>query len=200
MISHPMHAPDAANGILLGTERLILRPWEERDRPVMAEIQGDPHVRRFFARTMTPQEVEADIDLAIRKAAENGFHIQAAELRSTGELIGLIGINVIPEVIRMVIPSRPRIEVGWVLAARFWGQGLAAEGAAAWLEYAWSIGLDEVIATTARNNVPSQRVMEKLGMSYDPSDDYERPTIPAGNLLRPHLVYRISNPERGART
>jgi RimJ/RimL family protein N-acetyltransferase len=187
---------DATNAgeICLETDRLILRPWEDRDRQGMAAIHGNPEVRRFFPRILSPEEVDADIDNSLQKSVSDGFHIQAAELKGTGELIGLIGINLIPEVIRQAIPSRPAVEIGWVLADRFWGRGLAPEGAAAWLDYAWSIGLHEVIATTALQNVPSQRVMEKLGMRRDPADDYERPTVPEGNPLRPHVVYRIGNP------
>lgn len=180
--------------IWIETVNLILRPWEDRDRAPLAEIQGDPHVRRFFPRIMTPEEVDADVDNALLKGRENGFHTQAAELKDTGELVGLIGMNYIPDLIRDAIPSRPQVEIGWVLAWRFWGRGLAVEGAVAWLEHAWSIGLEEVIATTSRLNYPSQRVMEKLGMRRDPSDDYERPTVPEGNPLRPHVLYRIRQP------
>ncbi len=184
-------------GVRLETARLILRPWAESDRAPLAAIQSDPHVRRFFPRVMTAAEVDADIDKAQTAWSTTGFHTQAAELKPTGELVGLIGINPIPEIIRDAIPSKPLVEIGWVLGSRFWGRGLAVEGAAAWLGYAWSLGLDEVIATTARLNLPSQRVMEKLGMQRDPADDYERPTVPVGNPLRPHLVYRIMHPDMG---
>lgn len=189
--------PTGQAGVRLETANLVLRPWEDRDRAPMAAIQGDPHVRRFFPRVMTPEEVDADIDNAQAKWREGGFHTQAAELRSTGELIGLIGINHIPEAIRAAIPGRPPVEIGWVLASRFWGRGYAREGAAAWLAYAWSIGVDEVVATTSALNLPSRRVMEKLGMRRDPAGNYERPTVPEGNPLRPHLLYRIANPSLG---
>ncbi|MCT7376025.1 GNAT family N-acetyltransferase [Chelativorans salis] len=178
----------------LTTERLILRPWEDRDRAPMAAIHGDPHVRRFFPRLLTPEETNTDIDLAISRARANGFHFQAAELKETGELVGLIGIGVLPDVMREAIPSRPQVEIGWVTAERFWGRGLAPEGAHAWLDYAWSIGLPEVVAFTARVNLPSQRVMQKIGMEHDPSDDFTHPKLSDGHPLRPHVVYRKRNP------
>jgi RimJ/RimL family protein N-acetyltransferase len=178
----------------LTTDRLILRPWEDRDRAAMAAIHGDPQVRRFFLKVSTPEEVDADIDLAIERARMNGFHFQAAELKGSGELAGLIGIGMVPEPTRAAIPSHPQVEIGWVLGREFWGQGLAPEGARAWLDYAWSIGLPEIVAFTARLNLPSQRVMEKLGMTRDHADDYEHPSIPEGHKLRPHRVYRIRNP------
>lgn len=180
--------------MILETERLILRPWEDRDRMAMAAIHGDPHVRRFFFRVLSPDETNADIDLAIERARVNGFHFQAAELKETGELIGLIGLGVVPEVTRAAIPSHPEVEIGWVIGKEFWGRGLAPEGARAWLDYAWSIGLPEVVAFTARLNLPSQRVMQKLGMVHDPADDYLHPKIPEGHPLRPHVLYRKRNP------
>ncbi|MCR6670537.1 GNAT family N-acetyltransferase [Devosia ginsengisoli] len=184
--------------IRLETSSLVLRPWEDRDREAMADIQGDPHVRRYFLRPLTRQEAFDDIDLAQARARENGFHFQAAELKATGELVGQIGIGVVPEKTRAAIPSHPRVEIGWVLAPRFWGQGLAPEGARAWLDYAWSIGLDEIVAFTAKKNLPSQRVMQKIGMQREPSDDYEHPAIPPGHALRPHMVFRIRKPAPAA--
>lgn len=200
-MSTPSNGLHPQYGVRLETRRLVLRPWQLSDREALAAIQGDPVVRRFYPRVLTPADVEADIRNTQVKGIENGFHHQAAELKETGELIGLIGINHIHDVIRDAILGRPLVEIGWVLAERFWGQGLAVEGAEAWLDYAWSIGLDEVIATTSHLNLPSQRVMQKLGMVRDPAADYERPIVPEGNPLRPHLVCRAKRPslsDRGA--
>lgn len=180
--------------MILTTERLILRPWEDRDREAMIAIQGDAHVRRFFPRVLTPEDADAGINMAIERARTDGFHFQAAELKESGQLIGLIGIGLVPDATRAAIPSHPQVEIGWVIGKQFWGQGLAPEGARAWLAYAWSIGLPEVVAFTARLNAPSQRVMQKIGMVYDPSDDYHHPTVPEGHRLRPHVVYRTRNP------
>ena len=85
-------------------------------------VHGDPQVRRFFPRTLTAAEVFADLDAAKEKSRLHGFHVQAAELKGTGDLIGLIGLSVIPEKTRAAIPSHPRVEIGWVLAAAFWNR------------------------------------------------------------------------------
>ncbi|MDX8443053.1 GNAT family N-acetyltransferase [Mesorhizobium australafricanum] len=177
----------------LATERLILRPWEDKDRDPMARIYGDAHVRRFSPKVLTVAEAHLRIDLAVERARTNGFHYQAAELKGSGELIGLIGLGVLSEV-HAAICSHPRVEIGWMLAKEHWGKGLATEGARAWLDYAWSIGLLEVSACTARENAPSQRVMQKIGMIYDPTSDYENPTFGEGHWLRPGVVYRKRNP------
>lgn len=179
----------------LMTERLILRPWEERDRAPMACIQADPQVRRFYPGVLSREETDAAIDRAIECRRADGFYFQAAELRDGGRLIGLIGLGVIPDAIRAAIPSHPRVEIGWILGREFWGKGLAPEGARAWLDHAWSRGLDEVVAFTAHSNLPSQRVMLKIGMAAEPVDDFEHPFIAKGHPLRRHVIYRVQSPK-----
>jgi len=179
--------------VRLVTERLILREWEERDRKSLAAILGDPNVRRFYPRTVTAEEVDAQIDNAVAMAARHGFHLQAAERKADGALIGLVGIARIPEATRAAIPSHPEVEIGWQLDTAYWGQGYAPEAATAYLEYAWNtLELPEVVAFTAAINLPSQRVMEKIGMRRDLSDDFESPALPEGHRLRRHIVYRIA--------
>ena len=181
----------------LETERLILREWEERDRAPLAAILGDPHVRRFYPTVATPGQASAQIDFAIARTREIGYHFHAAELKDDGSPIGVIGLGVIPETTRAAIPGAPEVEIGWQIAERNWGRGLAPEGARAWLEFAWStLVLTEVVAFTAALNLPSQRVMEKIGMTRDPSDDFDNPGVAVGSPLRPHVLYRIPNPGR----
>ena len=103
----------------------------------------------------------------------------------------------IPDFLREIIPGRPRVEIGWQLKTSVWGQGLAPEGAHAWLEYAFAdLGLDEIVAFTANLNLPSQRVMQKLGMHRNPDDDFDHPNLPVGHRLRRHVLYRIASPAR----
>ena len=179
----------------LETERLILREWQDGDRAPMAAILGDPQVRRFYPRALTREETDAEIDLALEKARISGFHFQAAELKANGTLAGLIGIGIIPDATRAAIPGNPEVEIGWVLGQQFWGLGLAPEGARAWLDYAWTVlALSEVVAFTAAINLPSQRVMHKIGMQRDPADDFAHPKLAPGHPLRPHVLYRIETP------
>lgn len=179
----------------LETERLILRPWQKSDLGAYAALQGDPLVRRFFPACMTAEQAETDLLGHMEKYAANGFGMMAAEFRQTGELVGLIGIGKVPDIIRDVIPSHPDIEIGWVIHHRFWGQGLAPEGAARWRDYAFAeLGLPQIVAFTAAINTPSQRVMEKIGMRRDPSDDYEHPRIAPDHPLHRHVLYRVTNP------
>ncbi|BCM17646.1 GNAT family N-acetyltransferase [Mesorhizobium sp. J8] len=160
----------------------------------MARIFGDAHVRRFYPKVLTVEETNVRINLAIERARTEGFHFQAAELKGSGELIGLIGLGVLSEWVQAANPSHRTVEIGWMLAKEHWGKGLAPEGAREWLDYAWSIGLPEVLAVTAKENAPSQRVMQKIGMTYDPAGDYEDLRLDEGHWLRPRVVYRKRNP------
>ena len=60
-----------------------------------------------------------------------------------------------------------KVEVGWRLDKRFWGKGLATEGAIANLSYGFErLGLTRIISICDPRNKASQRVMEKAGLSF----------------------------------
>ncbi len=86
--------------------------------------------------------------------------------------------------------EQPAVEIGWRLRASYWGQGLATEGAHAALQYAREIcKLRQVVAITAPANLPSRRVMEKIGLTYRPELDFNNPRMPEGHPLRTHVLY-----------
>ncbi len=176
---------------MLETERLILRPWQDADRAPFAAIVGDPHVMRFYPNTRDRAAADAWIDKMIAGLGAGTSAFLAAERKSDGELIGLIGTA------RIDIPLRgnPAEEIGWVLGSQYWGQGYAPEGARAHIDQAWRRGLPELVAFTAAVNHPSQRVMVKIGMSRDTMGDFLHPRIAENHPLRPHVLYRITNPD-----
>lgn len=86
----------------------------------------------------------------------------------------------------------PCVEMGWRLAAAHWGQGLATEGARAVAEYAFRVlRLDALVSFTVPANVKSRRVMEKVGMTHSPEEDFDHPKLPVGHPLRRHVLYRV---------
>ena len=88
-------------------------------------------------------------------------------------------------------PFTPCVEIGWRLAAHFWNQGLATEGAAAVLRFAHlTLGIGEVVSFTSVHNLPSRRVMEKIGMTRDIEGDFDHPRIPKEHPLCRHVLYR----------
>ena len=168
---------------MIRTERLVLRPWREEDKEPFAALNADPVVMEHFPSTMTREESDAFADYNIATIAERGWGLWAVD-PGTG-FIGFVGLNE-PR-------FRPGVEIGWRLARDAWGHGYATEAARAVLAFAFDeLGLDEVISFTSTTNVRSQRVMERIGMTHDPADDFDHPNV-ADERLRRHVLYRARN-------
>jgi RimJ/RimL family protein N-acetyltransferase len=54
-----------------------------------------------------------------------------------------------------------------------------------------TLGLDEVVSFTAALNLPSQAVMRRLGMHAERDEDFDHPSLPEGDPLRRHVLYRL---------
>ena len=57
------------------------------------------------------------------------------------------------------------------------------------------VGLEALVSFTAAGNLRSRRVMEKLGMTRDPTEDFDHPLLPEGHPLRRHVLYRLRRSE-----
>lgn len=176
---------------MLTTERLRLRQWMEEDLPAFAELNADAKVMEHFPKTLSREESD-QFAFRIQVHFDNhGFGLWAVELPSVAPFIGFVGLSV---------PSfeahfTPCVEVGWRIAHKYWNNGFATEGAQAAINYGFSeLGLTEIVSFTATSNLPSRRVMEKLGMSHDENKDFQHPNLSAGHPLRPHVLYRLQNP------
>jgi len=175
---------------MIETERLRLRRWHDADLPAFATMNADPNVRRYFSSRLTREESDASVARFIRMYALDGYAFMATELRETSEFIGLLGI----QRMSFLLPGQsvPAVEIGWRFNEKSWGKGLATEGARACLDLAFEkFHLPEVVAFTIPINLPSRRVMEKLGMTRNPDDDFDDPRIPTGNPCQRHVLYRI---------
>ena len=141
----------------------------------------------YFPAPLSREESDALIARIEAHQQQHGFTFFAAEVRATSQLIGFIGMVYTPFEARFT----PCVEIGWRLAAEFWGQGLATEGARAVLQFGFDeLKLAEIVALTVPANRRSRRVMEKLGMTCNAADDFEHPRLPPGHALRPHVLYR----------
>lgn len=176
--------------IELETERLRLRRWRDADRAPFAALNADPVVMEFFPAPQSREASDASIDLWQAQLDQQGWSNWACELVEGGDFIGFVGLTV-P---RRALPCSPCVEVGWRLARRFWGRGLASEAALAALAAGFErIGLTEIVSFTALANVRSRAVMERIGME-DAHADFEHPGVPEGHALRRHCLYRIDRP------
>lgn len=170
------------------TDRLLLRGWRDSDRKPFDRINRDPVVMEFFPAPLSAPESSALFDRIDAHFEQHGFGLWAAEQRETGGFIGYIGLAV-P---RFVAAFTPCVEIGWRLDTAYWGKGLATEGARAVVHHAFNVlHLDELVSLTVPANLRSRRVMEKLGMTHDPHEDFDHPMMPAGHPLRRHVLYRL---------
>jgi RimJ/RimL family protein N-acetyltransferase len=173
----------------LESARLHLRPWRDTDLPEFAAMCADPQVMRHFPALLSRLESAALIGRIRGHFAEYGYGLWALERKDTGAFIGFTGLmNVTLEV-----PFAPAVEIGWRLAPEHWGLGYASEAAWAALRCAFDrLALDQVMSFTSQLNLPSQKVMQAIGMQRDLDGDFEHPRLPQGHPLRPHVLYRIT--------
>ena len=174
---------------VITTQRLVLRPWRPSDREAYARMNQDPLVMAHFPALMTPAESDTHVDAIERHVGEHGFGLWAVELPSRASFIGYVGLSV-P---RFDAHFTPAVEIGWRLASEHWGRGYATEGARAALAFGFeTLGLREIVSFTVPANLRSRRVMERLGMTHDPDDDFDHPKLPEGHPLRRHVLYRVT--------
>jgi RimJ/RimL family protein N-acetyltransferase len=177
----------------LTTERLLLRPWREGDRTPFAALNADPRVMEYFPRCLDRAESDAHADRIESHFARHGFGMWAVELPGIAPFIGFIGLAIA----RFEAHFTPCVEIGWRLAHEYWGRGYASEGARRALAHGFDqLQLTEIVSFTARVNLRSRAVMERIGMRRDVSGDFDHPALPEDHKLRPHVLYRITGAVR----
>jgi RimJ/RimL family protein N-acetyltransferase len=143
---------------------------------------------RYFPALLSPEQTNAGIDVWRQQFADKGWSNWAVELLKTGEFIGFIGLSV-P---RRQLPFSPCVEIGWRLKSAAWGKGYATEGAKECLRVGFErLALEEVVSFTTLTNLPSVKVMQRIGMANTYAN-FEHPAVPEGNPLRPHCLYKIT--------
>jgi RimJ/RimL family protein N-acetyltransferase len=169
----------------INTERLIMRGWRDSDLAPWAAMNADPEVRRYLGPLLTLEQASAWVLNFQDDLDSRGFGFWALEIRASGEFIGFTGLDAVDEEMPFT-----GIEVGWRLARSAWGHGYATEAALAALGYGFDVmDLPEIVAVTMARNLRSQAVMQRIGMTTDPADDFDDPDVDEASLRR-HLVYR----------
>jgi RimJ/RimL family protein N-acetyltransferase len=170
------------------TERLWLRRWRPEDREPFARLNADPMVVEYLPGALTRAESDALVARIEAGWYEHGYGLWAVEVPDVAPFVGFVGLSSATFEARFT----PAVEVGWRLAPGAWGAGYATEAGRAALANGFDdVGLNEIVSFTAQGNVRSRRVMERLGMRHDPSDDFDHPRVAAGSHLRRHVLYRL---------
>ena len=167
------------------TQRLLMRPWQPRDKEPFFAINCEPAVHQFLG-PLTRDKSDAMIDRANANFAALGWGRWALEERESGYLIGHCGfMPVLSE-----LPVAPGVEIGWRLSERWQGKGLAREAAEAALRHGFDVrGFDRVLSYTTPPNTASWGLMERLGMTF--VREFDHPNLPEGHRLRRHVLYEL---------
>lgn len=194
-------ADDGTGGVVLETERLILRRLTLEDLDVLAGLYADPEIRRFFPegvldRAETREELEWIIDVDY---VRYGYGLWATVERSSGEVIGRCGL--LPfKVVAARAPgnlaldgpdAHPRpvdryeVEVAYLVARHRWGEGFAKEAARAIVDHAFAhLGLDRVICLVDPGNGASAAVARACGLTLAGDVEIDDEVIPLHALTR----------------
>lgn len=172
------------------TPRLLLREWRPEDREPFAAMNADPRVMQHFPGVLSRRQSDALARGSAQHFERHGFGPWAVEVPGVAPFIGFVGLDV-PG---FEAHFTPCVEVGWRLAAGHWGHGYATEAALASVRYAFDVvGLEELVSFTVPQNVRSQAVMRRIGMTHDPADDFDHPRLPPGHRLSRHVMFRLQN-------
>lgn len=164
------------------TERLEFALLQAGDLPVLEQLLGDPDIMYAWEHGFSAAEAQAWLNENLRRYADDGYSYGSVRLRSTGVLIGVMGL------LQEVAAGQEHTGIGYILHKNYWQQGYAAEGAAALLRAAFvDLDLAEVTAQVRINNFASQRVAARLGMTVQ----QEFSKIYRGQQM-PHYLYSLT--------
>lgn len=147
---------------ILETERLLLKPLQSDDDHFLFELHSDPEVMKFIRKPdqdifQTKKRIHEILDYT----KENpGLGLWNAFLKETGDFLGWVVL------VHIEHSQKNPVEVGYRLHQKFWGKGYASEMAQKILEHAADLGLKKVCGITIDENIGSQKVLEKVGLTY----------------------------------
>lgn len=148
---------------ILETSRLTLRYITSRDAEALMPILGDAEVMQFsIIGVHSPKQIRQFIEQRLISYMEYGFGLYAVVHKQNQELIGYCGFFI------QSIEQQKEVEVGYRLAQKYWGQGLATEAAKAVVEYGQQrFNFQRFVCLIEIENSRSIRVANKLGMTLE---------------------------------
>lgn len=151
-----------AGRIIVETERLILREFDEGDAESFYLMLSDPAVIRYTGDpggglTSVEQALEVLRSRPIADYRSYGYGRWACVFKASCEVIGFAGLKYLPDL--------HEVDLGYRLLPAYWGQGLATEACRAVLDYGRTrLGIGRIMALVDPENVASVRILEKLGL------------------------------------
>jgi len=155
---------------ILETQRLRLRPINEKDDDNIYELSKNPNVMRYLrnGKTLNRAQAEGDLQHRLRenaRLAEKKLGYWAIEWKPMHTFVGWLALK--------YLDQTEEIEIGYRILEKFWGQGVTTEASHRALQYAFEeLELERIVAVALPENKASWRVMEKLGMQYEKDDHF----------------------------
>lgn len=143
------------------TPRLRLRAFTQDDAAPLHRIMGNPGVLRYFPNQDPPSldRVQKLVSGQLEHWQEHGYGWWVVELCSQPGLIGWAGLQ--------YLPDTDETEVAYLLGENYWGQGVATEAARASVQFGFGeLALAFLVGIVHPENIASQRVLEKAGMTF----------------------------------
>lgn len=151
--------------MVLETNRLILRPFEEKDAADLYEYASDPRVGPSAGWPVHKSLEESREIIATVFAAPNTF---ALVDKPSSKVIGSAGFV---DRHQSLLPA-PDDEIGYALNPAYWGRGLVPEAVRELLRYGFEdLGLASIWCGHYDFNAKSRRVVEKCGFLYRFTDE-----------------------------
>ncbi len=145
--------------MLLETERMILRTPKKEDEYFFYQLNKDEEVMKFIRPVLDREQSKEYFHHACELTDALGMGYMIAVDKSSAEFIGWFMLKQFEET--------EKVEFGFRLMKRVWGNGLATEGALAMKEYAFKkLNLDHLVAVTHLENDASVNVLLKTGFEH----------------------------------
>ncbi len=176
--------------IILETKRLILRHQVPEDLDDLWGLYCNPEITKYIPDApRSREEAKEELEWHMNGHPKNReLGLWATIHKESGKFIGRCGL------LPWTIDGQNEVEVAYTIAQAYWGQGLATEAACGILEYGFEqLNLPRLICLIDPDNIASQRVAEKIGMSLEKKmDGWEGDGIP-------FLIYSITRAGQPAR-
>lgn len=160
---------------ILETERLYFRRLTIDDLDDLFALYHSPDVRKYYSEGIPAyEETRRELEWIVNECyVKYGFGMWATIDKTSGKFIGRCGLC------PMDIEGHEEIEVAYMIAKEYWGQGLATEAAQAILNYGFEqAGLARLICVINPDNHASARVAMKIGMTLEIDGDVNgEPTL-----------------------
>lgn len=167
------------------TDRLLLRELLFSDVDGLFELESNPNVHLFVGNKPVTHidECRAYVEFIHQQYKDFGTGRWAVILKETNEFLGWSGIKFITNEINN---HKDFYEIGYRFIEKHWGKGYATEAGKAFIDYAFNeMKVDALYAYADAGNENSRKILEKLGLRYVNSFEYE------GEL---EVWYELKNP------